>query len=1302
MKILRTISKIFFASLALSAAVLTPAACLAGDGVALLVIDGDSYVAHQAVSELGLPDRFTARAFCLSDLDDEANARFLDEASLIVVDIMDDNLSSYVIDRGLLGKRPVFALRGSKDDSYLIERGFVFNDELLEYFSHLSKDNIVNMLRRAVNLTLDDGVAYEPVRVMPENGVYHPSAADVFGSFKDYANWYEKSGAYGAGRPWLGLMFFSTSLADGQREAFDDLIAKLEAGGFNVIPAFGTDIVVIDEFFLDADRKSRVDAVLTFSLKFYMSLDDRLKSSVEALDVPIFNAITLYSLTKDEWLESEQGIAPLDVIWTMATPEISGAIEPTPLIGKVEDRYDGGGRVYRYELIEGMTERVIPRIHNWIRLRGMPNAEKNVAILYYNNSQGKQNIGASYLNVFRSLEEITARMGDAGYSVSGDAPLDEEAIKGLALRGGRNVASWAPGELDALIAEGQAFLLPVEEYKKWFAELPEDFRRRVNEQWGDLETGGADGIMIRGGSIVIPMIRAGNIVMMPEPARGITDDPMKLYHDPHLYPHHQYIAAYLWLERNFGADAMIHLGTHATYEWLPGKQAGLSLSCPPEVMITDIPNVYPYIVDDVGEGIQAKRRGRGVVVDHLTPLLTEAEGYHEYLELAGLCEAFRQADSFASATSADYLAQVRDLALKLGLHNDLEMKDVTDRDDVERISIYLEYLEKGHVPYGLHTFGRSPSGGALDDTVEAILAQNRALPAGEVRARLSASGGAETGALLAALEGRYVFPAEGNDPVRNPDAIPTGRNFYGISPNRLPTPAAWELGQRAADEIVGRYLEENDGEYPGKVAVVLWAVESLRNEGVNESTILALIGVEPVWNSGGQITGTRPIPGSRLNRPRIDVAINASGLYRDLFPDKILFLDAAIRQAAAQDDLENFIARNDERIRRRLIESGVSEEDAGRFSKVRVFSEAPGAYGNRVEELTSASGLWEDDSAIADVYLKHTGFAYGGGVWGEASQAALSENLRDAKVAWHSVSSNVYSLMDNDDMFMYLGGLSLAIRTLSGEAPRTLITDQRTKGEAGVETLNRFLGQEMRARYLNPKWIEGMKAENYAGAREMSNYAEYLWGWQVTAPEAVDEAAWRQTYEVYVEDKYALGIREFMDENNAWAYQSLTSRMLETTRKGYWDADEEVRRKLAAEYATSVVRRGLACCDHTCNNPQFHQMVMNIISIPGLMSPELVAEFKLAVENAGQKTIDEMVADRQELLRDLGSYRTADSASGAAQSDTPEESVKGFKMEDIENSADDTSVPSSGVEWFAALFVLAILAVFFSGFRRRR
>jgi cobaltochelatase CobN len=555
--------------------------------------------------------------------------------------------------------------------------------------------------------------------------------------------------------------------------------------------------------------------------------------------------------------------------------------------------------------------------------------------------------------------------------------------------------------------------------------------------------------------------------------------------------------------------------------------------------------------------------------------------------------------------------------------------------------------------------------------------------------------------LLRALEGGFTPPKSGNDPVRNPDAVPTGGNFYGLAPDRLPTRAAWALGQEAARGIIEERRRQS-GKYPEKVAVVLWAVESLRNEGLNEATIMALIGVEPVWHASGRVLGTRPIPAIRLGRPRIDVAIDMSGLYRDLFPEKALMLDAAIRQAALQDDADNLIRRNDARIRQALLAAGYSEAEADRLSRARIFSEAPGAYGNRVEELASASGLWEDDSALSEVFRTHTSFAYGSGSWGEPAPEALDANLEDAEVAWHSVSSTLYGVMDNDDMYMYLGGLSLAIRSLSGRAPTALIADQRQAGEVRMESLQGFIGREMRSRYLNPKWIEGMKAENYAGAREMSNYVEYLWGWQATTPESVDRSVWDQTYEVYVEDKYDLGIKRFLGEHNPWAFQSITARLLESARKGYWEADQAVLENLAREYVLNVLEKGLACCDHTCNNPMFHQMVMNLISIPGVMPMELAADFKLAVEKAAQKSLEDQVSERERLLEDLGRRPPRpDSEAGAAEAES-RETVRGLKMEPIEAPDERAELSSSGVQWLATVAVLAIVALFLLGLRSRR
>jgi cobaltochelatase CobN len=948
-------------------------------------------------------------------------------------------------------------------------------------------------------------------------------------------------------------------------------------------------------------------------------------------------------------------------------------------------------------------DRLIPRLQAWINLQRKANQEKKIAILFYNHHQGKQNIGASYLNVFASLEEIFTGLAGAGYTTG--KPLGEKEVKELILSGARNVGSWAPGELDAMVQAGDLVQLELAEYERWFAELPQPFRDGVIGQWGKP---GDFQMMMHNGKIVIPMVRRGNMVMMPEPARGWGDDPMKLYHDTTLYPHHQYIAAYLWLKKTFGADAMIHLGTHATYEWTPGKQAGLSPSCPPEVLISNIPNLYPYIVDDVGEAIQAKRRGRGVMLSHLTPMLRQSGLYAEYGRMAELAGEIEQAEARDSVTVPKKLEELRVLAEKTGILADLaknKSKEISDTELPQVLAHYLEEIKEQMIPYGMHTFGRHKGEDEIGEMAKAVVKWNPGENQQKAEGRIRASADLEMKNLLHGLTGRYVEPGEGNDPLRNPEAISTGRNLYGFNPAKLPSPAAWELGKKAAEQIIANHLEKHQ-KYPQKVAVVLWAVETLRNEGVNESTILWLMGLRPKWQKSGKVTGLEVVPGKELGRPRIDVLINASGLYRDLFPDKMQFLDEAVQLAILQTDIENLVAGNSRKLKTKLMADGLDEKQAEELSRLRIFSEESGSYGNGVSEMAGASGLWKEEREVVDVYEKRMGFAFGGGNWGQEARALLKEQLAVVDVAVHSRSSNIYGLLDNDDMFEYLGGLAMAVRHEAGQSPETLITSQQKAGQVKVEDMAATLGREMRSRYLNPKWIEGMKKEDYAGARAMSNFVEYLWGWQVTTPDKVDAARWQQIHEVYVEDKYGLALKEFFNQANPWAYQSLTARMLEAVRKGYWQADENTKRKLAAEYAVNVVEKGVACCDHTCNNPLLNQMVVSIISLPGVMSPEMVEQFKMAIEQAAQKSLAEQVAQREDLQQQL----TAPSeVQGGTKAEKPQESgttqegkadVEGYKMEKMERTDETTEVSSSGVEWLAGLVVLAIIGLAAWGMKR--
>ena len=1278
--------------------------------LSILEVDINSYQVHQAVKQLELPASIQTRFFTLADLQTDPAAKvFIGGSEVVLVNVMMPELANYMVAEGLMTGRVVYALNQAGDPEDLAQKGYRFDKDVMAYYHHQSVANLVSMVRLTVRRHIDPSISVRPLETLPEICIHHPNATQCFSTLGEYQRWLIGRGAYDPHRPRVGIMFYGNTLKEGQVEAADDLIRQLEGAGFTVLPCFGPVQLIFDNYLKPVSGKSPVDMVLAFSMKFSSGINDGIREALAALNVPVFDVIRPFAGTIDQWRKSDIGLGPMETVWAVATPELSGAIEPTVLAGKKEIVDPGTGRrLFVYETIPETIDFLIPRLKKWFALQRKANAEKKVAIIYYNHSQGKQNIAAAYLNVFRSLQEILARMGEEGYRIDGAGRLTEEKIKDLILTSGRNIGSWAPGELDAMLAAGEAESISLKEYQTWFDKLPAAFKKPVVDQWGEPAE---SAIMTKDGRLVFPMVRLGNVVLLPEPARGWTDDPMKLYHDTTLYPHHQYIAAYLWLAKKFKADAMVHLGTHATYEWLPGKQAGLAPWDPPEIMTGSIPNVYPYIVDDVGEGIQAKRRGRAVIIDHLTPPMKEADLHHEYLKLHDLYHKYEIARSNGSETADEYLQSIRKLVDATGIASDLALTALDDAA-MEKIHLYLHEIDTNSLPYGLHTFGSPYAADAAQATLELIQKQNPKADKRQVKRDLDRSARQEMDHLIAALSGAYVPAGEGNDPLRNLAAIPTGRNFYGFSPAKVPSKAAWEIGKRAAVQMIESKLEK-EGHYPQKVGVVLWATETTRNEGVNESTILYLMGVEPVWDASERVTGCRVIPGRALGRPRIDVLINPSGLYRDMFPDKLIFLDKAVQQAMAQTDIENFLARNQATIKNALIASGVTPADAEMQSRFRIFTEKPGSYGNGVEEMIGASGLWEADDAISNIYLNRTQFAVGQGRWAVPVKAAFTENLRGVDVAVHSRSSNVIGIIDTDDFFMYLGGMSLAVKNIKGQAPDTMVTMHRRKDELMVEDVQKTIGREMRTRYLNPQWIEGMQRDNYAGARQMADFAENLWGWQVTVPQAVKADKWQQVFDVYVEDKYGMELDEFFSRHNPWAYQSMTARMLETVRKGYWQPDEKVSRKLAAEYAVNVVEKGVACCDHTCNNPLLNQMVVNLISLPGVLSPEMVEKFKLAIEQMAKRSLDQQTTDRNALLEKLqerpgqtqamreNEAREDKNNAGSPDAPADAETIEGYKMEDVKTQDQTTDLTSSGVQWAASLFVLFVIGLFVWGVRGR-
>jgi cobaltochelatase CobN len=1265
------------------------------DNIVLIILSGNSYKVNKAINEINqnpeINDSFNFLYYTDKDIENKnIDQSTINNSKIIIVQNMSNDLEKFVLNSVDFNKNKVFGLCNTQKESKKI----IIDNKILQYYNPSTSKNIKNLIFYILNKEYNIDVNYEEPQKVPKIGIFHPKSDRIFSNYAEYLRWYKENNIYKKDGFWVGIPDLSAYAFPGETgNIVTSLIENLEKNGINVLPVYSyPSYLGLKEFFLDSSGKKRIDIICAFSFKFSSFNNKETKDILNKLNIPLFNIIKMPYQTIDEWEKSDQGLGIMSISYAMCTPELNGLIEPTVLGGKnkLDSNNISNDEVYIDQPIIENIKFFIRRVKAWQNLQKKSNKEKKVAIIYWNHTPGKQNVGATYLNVFRSLEEIIKRMKKEGYSIKGKLPTEEE-IKKLVLTSGRNIGSWAPGELDELIMTKKIIKLPIKKYLEWYKNIDKSYKDKIEDEWGNANE---SDIMTKDNNIIIPYIELGNIIILPQPSRGWSDDPVKLYHSTKLWPHHQYTAFYLWLKNGFKADAIVSLGTHGTHEWLPGKQAGLSQHCPPEVLIQYLPNIYPYIMDDIGEGLQAKRRGHGVIIDYLIPAMKKAGVYEEYSELSNLINEYDDALTRSEELARIKLKRITTIIMKLGINKDLLFDEVND-DALEEVEHYLIELQESNVPYGIHTFGVSPEGDALDDFSELIYERDKDLNQNEIKKKLSMCY-LEIDRLIDGLNGKYVPPGEGNDPIRNPEAVPTGKNFFGFDPAKVPSKDAYALGKKQAEEMVEKYHKENK-KYPDKIGLILWSIELQRNEGTQVGTALHLLGMKPKWDNNNRVIGIEPIPGEILGRPRIDVHLQASGLFRDSYPNIILLLDEAVRQASLLNDVENFISKNSKKIKSYLIKKGYTKNDAEDLSKIRVFSAQPGSYGNTIEDLIPNSGLWEKDKEISDVFINFVSFGYGKNIWGKPLKSIYKKNLEDVKITMHTRSSNLFMNMDTDDVFTCLGGLSLAVKNVSGKYPDVVLSLQKNPDLAHIENIEKTLGKELRARYLNPKWIEGMKKENYAGAREMNRFVEHMWGWQVTTPYAVDKTKWEQVYEVYVEDKYNLDIKNFFDDNNPWALQSIEARMLEAIRKKYWNAEEKIKKQLAVEYALSVIKKGVACCDHTCNNPLLNQMVVNIISIPGLLSPELVNEFETIISKAMGMNIDNAIKKRKEVQKMLQEKPNIiqQEKNQSKSKNQEKENIEGYEI--VEKKQEETKVVTSGSAWAVIIIVIIFITLFFTG-----
>ena len=1158
-----------------------------------------------------------------------------------------------------------------------------------EYWGNYAEENIARLLTYLeVNFCGLIGDIKDPAPV-PKAYLHHPGTPELFFDTPTYLEWYANNYTgyqYDPDNPTIGVANWHTFTGSPDLER---LIRTLEQKGANVISTAFTGTDDLKEFYIINNETIPDTIICTKSFRINYGDPDQGIADLETLNVPVMRAVRLYYMAPEEWRnETSHGISIMDLGFQVGMPELDGIIDPIVIAGKNESDY-------AYQPIDEQINWTADRAIRWAHLNSThtPNGEKRIAMIYYNHGGGKDNLGATYVNVPPSLQNILNAMNRSGYMVEGEIPNETELVRMMTLNG-TNIGSWAPGELERLVASGTATLIPVETYLEWFGELEVERQEEVFERWGEPpgeimtwenETTGEE-------YFVIPKLSFGNIILTPQPTRGWLQNNTVLYHNKDIPPHHQYIAFYLWLKQEqesggFGADAIMHFGKHGTQEWLPGKESGLSADdCWPAILIQDMPVIYPYIVDNIAEGTQAKRRGSATMITHLTPPIVAAGLYGNLTCLLETVSLY-MADGVDADVRDAYKKTIISECVELHLNETLKvdpgaMDNVTFDAFAVELAEYLYDLKTEFMPYGLHTFGEPPVGkpgvsliismlrdgykrevarmigykdypdpmqieneSKLDNCTMQLLeavfngtnvteAQELLLnnqSSDELTAYLNRAIGfadnisacdIEVNRTLEGFDGRYIPPSQADDPIRNSDVIPTGRNFYSMNPDRVPTKEAWEVGTNMSKALIERYREDHGGEYPRKLAIVLWAW-AMTDQGVVESEILHLVGAEPVWDPETEkVIDVKLINGSDLGRPRIDVMVVPSGLHRDLFPGKLKLIDRAIRLAenATPEQDEgcggNYVKNNTLEIFDKLNATGMYtgvalEENATYLSVSRIFLEAPGTYGPNLDSVVAASGTWDTNTDIGNVYKSRMHHIYGDRVWGIPGEYIFELNIAQIDAIVHNTNSNLYGFIDNDDVFQYVGGLASAYKTVTGEdfdSDSIYVTDNRDiDGDPTVSSLHEVIHKEIRTRYLNPEWIKGMLGEGYAGLREMSKFMEYLWGWEATCPDIITDTMWQQVYDVYIGDayrgQYDIDIGAAARERSPYAYQSMLGRMIESMRKGRWSPSDEVRETLISEYVESVQDYGPCCCINCCGNP-----VLDDEYIPGLISTFLTPE----------------------------------------------------------------------------------------------
>ena len=1090
--------------------------------------------------------------------------------------------------------------------------------------------------------------------------------------------------------PTAAICFYRAYVQSGETRPVEMLIEALAAEGIRALPIFVSSlkepasIETVRAAFADA----RPDIVLN-ATSFAVSAPGagRKPTVLDETGAPVLQVVFSGS-SREAWQASGQGLTARDLGMNVSLPEVDGRVLTRAVSFKAAARYDERveTNIVGLDPVEDRIRFSARLAAGWARLRRAAPAERRIALVManYPNRDGRLGNGVG-LDTPAGTMEVLRAMAAEGYAVAG-LPADGDALIAHLMAGPTNAAS-----------DGREIreTFSLRDYKAFFTALPVSIQEEMTARWGAPE----DDPFVTGDAFALPIARFGETLVGIQPARGYNIDPKDSYHSPDLVPPHGYLAFYAFLRQRYDAHAIVHMGKHGNLEWLPGKALALSEACYPEAVLGPVPHLYPFIVNDPGEGTQAKRRAAAVIIDHLTPPLTRAETYGPLKDLEALVDEYYDASGGDPRRIKLLSKQILDLVRDIGLDRDAGIAH-TDGEEaaLQKLDAYLCDLKEMQIRDGLHVFGVSPEGRLLTDLTLALARVPRGLgeggeaslqraiaadafrgspPSGlptispsrgeidrgtrpvpseadavgfdaagktqsgsgpisplegempgraegggsartfdpldctpsdpwtgprpdilagqsdapwrskgdtveriellaaklvegtiacpqdwhatrvvldaiesTIRPAIAACGPAEITALMRGLDGRFIEPGPSGAPTRGrPDVLPTGRNFYSVDSRAVPTPAAWELGRKSAELMVTRYAQDH-GEWPTSFGITAWGTSNMRTGGDDIAQAMALIGVKPVWDMASRrVTGFEIIPPAALRHPRVDVTLRISGFFRDAFPEQIALFDRAVRAIGAldEDDADNPIAARMRAEAAALAAKGASQAEAARQAGFRIFGAKSGGYGAGLQTMID-EGLWSDRGDLAEAWLAWGAHAYDGTSDGVPMRERLETRMKSLQAVVQNQDSREHDLLDSDEYYQFEGGMAAAVAHLSGEQPVVYHNDLSRPEKPVVRTLEDEIGRVVRARVVNPKWIDGVMRHGYKGAFEIAATVDFMFAFAATTG-AVKDHHFEAAYRAYLLDER---VCDFLTEKNPAALAEMAARFAEAIDRGLW------------------------------------------------------------------------------------------------------------------------------------------------------